>query len=99
MAWANSGSASWPRGRGCRMQMAGSGARPDAWGDLFRCLAGEEAAGLARPKLGIEAAPLQELVMGALLDNAALVHDDEAVHGGDGGQAMGDGDDGLAFHE
>ena len=37
--------------------------------------------------------------MAALLDDAALVHDHQPVHGGDGRQAVGDGDHGLAGHQ
>jgi hypothetical protein len=34
----------------------------------------------------------------AFFDNAAAVKDDDPVHRGDGGQAVGDGEDGLALH-
>ena len=37
--------------------------------------------------------------MVAFLDDAAAVHDDEAVHRGDGREPVRDGDHGLAFHE
>ena len=39
------------------------------------------------------------VVVGAFLDDAAVVHDDEAIHGGNRRQAMSDGDHRLAFHE
>jgi hypothetical protein len=34
----------------------------------------------------------------AFFDDAAFVQDDEAVHRGDGGEAVGDGNHGFAFH-
>lgn len=37
--------------------------------------------------------------MRALFNNLAFLHDDEAVEVGDRGQAVGDGDDGFAFHQ
>ena len=37
--------------------------------------------------------------MAALFDDAAAVQDDEAVHRGDGGEAVRDGDDGFALHQ
>ena len=37
--------------------------------------------------------------MGAFLDDAAVVHDDDAVGGADGGQAVGDDDRGAVFHQ
>ena len=33
-----------------------------------------------------------------ILNNAALFHDDDPVHAGDGGQPVGNGDDGLVLH-
>jgi len=59
----------------------------------------EEATRLARPQLGIQSPALEQLVVAALLDDAALVHDDEPVHGRDGGEAMGNRDHGLTFHQ
>ncbi len=44
----------------------------------------QEAAGLAFPEIGIEAVALEQLLVGAFLHDAALVHDDQAVHGGNG---------------
>ena len=41
----------------------------------------------------------QEAGVVAILDDAALVHDDQAVHGRDGREAVGDGDHGLAGHQ
>src|SRR5689334_4912516 len=41
---------------------------------LFGGLPGQEATGLARPQRGVEAAPLQQLGMRTLLDDAALIH-------------------------
>ena len=37
--------------------------------------------------------------MAAAFDHAAAVHHDQAVEHGDGGQAVRDGDDRLAFHQ
>ena len=36
--------------------------------------------------------------MAAFFDDAAFVQDDEPVHRSDGGEAVGDGDDGFAVH-
>ncbi len=47
----------------------------------FRRLGREEAAGLALPQGGIESSLAQQLPVRAFLDDAALVHDDQAVHG------------------
>ena len=44
----------------------------------------QEATGLALPEIGIEAVALEQLLVGAFFHNAALVHDDQAVHGGNG---------------
>src|SRR6185312_11728207 len=59
----------------------------------------DEAARLPPPKPGIEPALRDQFGMAAFLDDAALVHDDQPVHRGDGRKPMGDGDDGLALHE
>ena len=48
------------------------------------CFVHKETAGLAFPEIGIEAIALEQLLVGAFLDDAAAVHDDQAVHGGDG---------------
>ena len=37
--------------------------------------------------------------MRAVLDDFALIHDDEAVQMGNGGKAVGNGDDGFALHQ
>ena len=37
--------------------------------------------------------------MRPVLDNSALIHDDQPVHGRDGGEAVGDGDHRFAFHQ
>ena len=66
-------------------------------GEVF--LADQEPAGLALPQRGIEAAPLQQLAVASVLDDDALVHDDEAVHRGNGGEAVRDRDHRLALHQ
>ena len=43
----------------------------------------KEAAGLAFPEIGVEAVALEQLLVSAFLHDAALIHDDEPVHGGD----------------
>ena len=48
------------------------------------CLVNQEAAGLAFPEVGVEAVALEQLLVGSFFHNAAPVHDDQAVHGGDG---------------
>ena len=47
---------------------------------------------LPRPQVGIHPAALQQRRVRALLDDPALVHDDQPVHGGHCGQPVGDGD-------
>ena len=37
--------------------------------------------------------------MGTLLHDAPLIEHDQPIHSGDGGQTMGDGDYGFAFHQ
>src|SRR5688500_18163363 len=51
------------------------------------------------PELFVVAAEGEELLVRAGLDDAPAFEHDEAIHARDGGQAMRDGDDGLAFHE
>ena len=51
------------------------------------------------PKGGIDALGGQEFRMAALFGDAAFVHHDETIHGGDGREAVGDGDHRLAGHE
>ena len=58
----------------------------------------QEAAALVRPKFGVQALFLEQLGVAAFFDDAAFVQDDEAVHRGDGGEAVGDGNHGFAFH-
>lgn len=48
-------------------------------------------------ELGVAAATAHELVVGALLDDAALVEDVDDVGTLDGGEAVGDGDGGAAL--
>lgn len=45
---------------------------------------------------GIHPLVLQQLIVGALFGDPALFHDDDAVGLTDGGQPMGDDDDGAA---
>src|SRR6185295_9635628 len=66
---------------------------------LLGGLPGQEATGLARPKRRVEATPLQQFGVPARLDDAALIHHHQAIHGGDGRQAMGDGNHRLAGHQ
>ncbi len=47
----------------------------------FRC---KETTGLTLPQTGVEAAFLEQAAVAAFLDDAAPVHDHQAVHGGDG---------------
>lgn len=58
----------------------------------------EEAAALVRPEFGVKPAFFEEFGVCAFFDDAAFVEDDEPVHRGNGGEAVGDGDDGFAFH-
>src|SRR5690606_27022608 len=59
----------------------------------------QEAPALVAPQACIRAASGQQFRVAALFDDAAFVQDDEPIHGGDGGQAMGDRDHGLASHD
>jgi hypothetical protein len=44
----------------------------------------QEAAGLVLPEAGVSATKVEELLVGALLDDLAAVENDEPVHPGDG---------------
>src|ERR1700683_4381830 len=82
----------------CRTTFASCG-----WWCLLRRLhlAGvvDEAAGLAAPHGGVAAVAGDQLAVRALLDDAAVLEHDQAVHLRDGGKTMGDGDHGLALHQ
>jgi hypothetical protein len=66
----------------------------------FARLAGvAEAAGLAPPQRGVVPPIPQQLAVRALLHDATALEHNEAVHLGDGRQAMRDGNHGLAGHE
>ena len=41
----------------------------------------------------------QEFMVRTLLNHLSLVDNDQWIHSGDGGQTMGDGDYGFAFHQ
>src|SRR5205085_7942381 len=69
------------------------------WYGIFRHVVGDEAAGLVAPELLVVAAEPQQLRMRALLDDAAGLEHDQAVHARDGGKPVGDGDDCLALHQ
>src|SRR3954447_24715065 len=59
----------------------------------------EEAAGLAAPEAGVEAALSEEARMRALLDDPPLLEHDQAVERRDGREPVGDRDHGLARHQ
>src|SRR5579871_4264305 len=59
----------------------------------------EEAAGLASPQRGVVAVFSDQFAMTALLDDAAVLEHDEAVHLRDGGQPVRNRDHGLAAHQ
>src|SRR5689334_8440286 len=86
--------------RQVRWRVSPSSPRPSACiALLFRRLARQEAAGLAMPEIGIEATLAQKRIMRTFFHDAAVVHDDQPVHGGNGRQAVGDGNNRLALHE
>ena len=85
------------RGRARPQPAGGTGRALGA--DRLHQLDVEEAAGLALPERGVEAALAEQFVVAAVLDDPAVVEHDQPVHGRDGRQAMGDGDDGLALHQ
>ena len=58
----------------------------------------QETAALVCPEFGVEALFFEQLGVAAFFDDAAFVQDDEPVHRGDSGEAVGDGDDGFAVH-
>ena len=64
-----------------------------------RSLRRQEAARLVPPQHRVVAVQPQQLVVRALLDDAALLEHDQAVHARDGGEAMRDRDHRLAFHQ
>src|SRR3712207_1208427 len=47
----------------------------------------------------IQAALAEQRLVGSLLDNPGLVHDEDPVGGAHGGEAVGDDEGGAAFHE
>src|SRR5215470_11040444 len=59
----------------------------------------DETAGLSMPERSIMAVRPQQRLVRALLDDAAMVEHDQAIHAGDGREPMGDRDHGLAGHE
>src|SRR5690606_10662362 len=59
----------------------------------------EETARLVAPEPGVGAFGGEELVVAALFDDGAPVEDDEAVHAGDGAEAVGDDEGGAALHQ
>ena len=54
---------------------------------------------LQRGELGVEPAVGEQAVVGALLDDAALIHDQDAVGGADRGEAVGDDEGGAPLHQ
>ncbi len=69
------------------MSRISSAASHAGWAGLLHgfVLVGQEAAALVRPELGVDAAALQQLLVRAFFHDMAFVHDDQAIHGGDGG--------------
>src|SRR5215831_9891841 len=66
----------------------------------LRRLAGvDEAARLAPPQRRVMAIEPQELIVRALLDDAAMVEHHQPVHAGDGREPVRDRDHGLARHQ
>src|SRR5688572_1683118 len=63
------------------------------------CVVREEAARLVAPELFVMPAETQQLVVRAAFHDAALLEHHEAVHAGDGREAVGDRDHRLAFHQ
>src|SRR6267378_1957050 len=55
--------------------------------------------GLDAVQVGIDAAGRQQLVVGALLRDAAVLQDDDLVGIADGAQAVSNGDDRAPFHQ
>ena len=54
---------------------------------------------LGAVELGVDAVAGHQLVVGAVFGDDAAGEDDDLVGVADGAEPMGDGDDGLAFHE
>ena len=63
------------------------------------CIHAQKTAALVFPQASVQAALFDELGVRAFFHNASLVQHDEAVHGGDGREAVCNGDNGFAFHE
>src|SRR3954469_20718912 len=59
----------------------------------------QETAALVRPQAGVKATLRQQFAVRALLHDAALVHDHQAVERGNGGQPVRDRDHRLALHQ
>ena len=54
---------------------------------------------LSCEQVGIESAARHQIFVAALLDDAALVQDDDVVGLAQGGDAVGDEDGGAVFHD
>ena len=50
-------------------------------------------------ELFVGAVVLQQFGVGSLFDDMAMVHDDDEIGIDDGGETVGDGDDGTVFHQ
>src|SRR5207302_2644332 len=59
----------------------------------------DEPAGLPLPQAPIGAVGREQLGVAPRLDDAPVVEHDEAIHAGDGGEAVGDGYDGASAHQ
>src|SRR4051794_26616022 len=64
---------------------------------LHPCI--NKATGLSMPERSVVSIRAQELLVRALLDNAAMVEHDQAIHPGDGREPVRDRDHGLARHQ
>ena len=60
---------------------------------------GQEAAGLHVPHVGIVPLLAQELEVGSLFDDLALIEDQDPVHFCEAGEAVGDNNCGAVGHE
>ena len=71
----------------------------DGVSHALACLFTQEPTTLVRPQPRVQAPTGQQLGVRPFLNDTALVHDDQAVHGRDGAQTVGDGHYGFAFHQ
>src|SRR5579862_1442388 len=92
----------WNRMAAGARASATSASTPEPWVSAARRSLSafrHEATRLARPKLGVQPSAEQQLLMGALFEDLAVIEHDQPIHGGNGREPMRNRNHGLARHE